>query len=118
MSTPARYRKKPVEITAVQVCWANWHDVTELLGDALSAENPGGARRITGDEASDTCGEFETSNSAPGQRDYIAFDVRTAHGEIAVVRHGDWIVPEAIPGRFYPVKPDVFAATYEPVEGT
>jgi hypothetical protein len=41
--------------------------------------------------------------------------VRTVHGELAVVRHGDWIVPEKTPGRFYPVKPDVFAATYEPV---
>lgn len=29
---------------------------------------------------------------------------------------GDWIVPEPSPGRFYPVGPAVFAATYEPVD--
>lgn len=102
-----RYRRKPVVIQAVQVRWSTWIDVCELLGDALLAENPGGAGVIHARQVSDTCGE-------PGPT-YIAFDVRTAHGEIAVVRHGDWLIPEAQPGRFYPCKPDIFAATYEPV---
>lgn len=102
------YRKKPIIIRAVQVRWSTWSDVCELLGDALLAENPGGAREIHAREASDTCGE-------PGPR-YIAFDVRTIHGDIAAVRHGDWLIPEAQPGRFYPCKPDVFAATYELVD--
>lgn len=29
---------------------------------------------------------------------------------------GDWIIPEPDGVHFYPCKPDVFAATYEPVE--
>jgi hypothetical protein len=29
---------------------------------------------------------------------------------------GDWIVPEPDGEHFYPIKPDVFAATYEPAE--
>lgn len=101
-----KYRKKPVEITAVQLRWTQWNDVCEFLGDALLAENPDGAREITDDEASDTCGEDGPT--------YIALDVRTVHGEIATVRHGDWIIPEKTPGRFYPCKPDVFAASYDP----
>jgi len=103
----ARYRKKPIEIEAVQLRWSQWNEVCELLGSALTAENSDGAFEIPPEEAADTCGE-------PGPN-YIALFVRTVHGEIATVRHGDWIVPEAEPGRFYPVKPDVFAATYEPV---
>jgi hypothetical protein len=101
------YRKKPVEIEAVQLRWSVWNEVCDFLGGALLAENPGGAREIPADEASDTCGE-------PGPA-YIALDVRTVHGEIATVRHGDWIIPDAKPGRFYPCKPDVFERTYEPV---
>ncbi|NED31101.1 hypothetical protein [Streptomyces sp. SID8499] len=97
----ACYRKKPVEIEAVQLCWTQWNEVCELLGDALTAENPDGAFEIPAEEVSDTCGE-EGPN-------YIGLYVRTVHGEIAIVRHGDWIVPEKQPGRFYPVKPDVFA---------
>jgi hypothetical protein len=29
---------------------------------------------------------------------------------------GDWII-KGVKGEFYPCKPDIFAATYEPVEG-
>ena len=103
-----RFRKKPVEIEAVQLRWTQWNEVCELLGSALLAENPHGAREIPEAEASDTCGE-----QGPN---FIALNVRTAHGEIAVVRHGDWIIPEKDPGRFYPCKPDIFAATYEAAE--
>jgi hypothetical protein len=102
-----RCRKKPVIVEAVQLCWGNWADVVCFLGTALVAENPDGARMVRGD-ISDTCGE-------PGP-EYIALEVRTIHGEVATVRHGDWIIPDGEPGRFYPCKPDIFEATYEPVE--
>ncbi|MET7412487.1 DUF6011 domain-containing protein [Streptomyces rubiginosohelvolus] len=105
---PTRYRKLPVEITAVQLRWSSWSLVCELLGEALLAENPDGANVIPKAEVADTCGD-------PGPN-YIALKVRTAHDELATVRHGDWIIPEAQSGRFYPCKPDVFAATYEPAE--
>lgn len=100
----ATYRKKPVEIEAIQLNWRNWNAVCDFLGGAISPENP--AREIGPDEVSDTCGERGPT--------YIAITVTTLHGEPAIVRHGDWIIPEPMPGRFYPCKPDVFAATYEP----
>lgn len=96
-----KYRKKPVVVEAIQVNWQNWGALCDFLGDALK----GPAWDIDAAEASDTCGE-----EGP---DYIAFHVITTHGERAVVRHGDWVIPDAKPGTFYPCKPDVFAATYE-----
>ena len=42
--------------------------------------------------------------------------VITIHGEEAIVRLGDWVIKEAVPGKFYPCKPEIFAKTYEPVE--
>ena len=43
--------------------------------------------------------------------------VHTIHaGQIVNLEVGDWIIPEPDGMHFYPVKPDIFAATYEPVE--
>jgi hypothetical protein len=39
--------------------------------------------------------------------------IPTLEGEMQA-RPGDWIIRE-IKGEFYPCKPDIFAATYEPV---
>lgn len=100
-----QFRKKPIVIEAVQLRWSTWNEVCDFVGEAISNRTPG--RYITAEEASDTCGE-------PGP-EYIAIDVTTTHGETAVVRHGDWIIPDSTPGTFYPCKPDVFDATYEPI---
>lgn len=96
------FKKKPVQIQAVQLSWKTWHDVCDFLGDAIGEHNPG--YNISLEEVSDTCGE-----EGP---EYIALRVTTIHGEIATVRHGDWIIPDSKPGTFYPCKPNVFAATY------
>lgn len=102
----AKYRKRPIVIEAVQLRWSTWNEVCEFLGENISAENPG--REISAEEASAICGELGPT--------YIALDVTTTHGEVAVVRHGDWIIPDSKPGTFYPCKPDIFYATYELVE--
>lgn len=98
----AKFRKKPVVIEAVQLNWKNWNEVCDFLGDVISETNP--ARES--DQYADDCGEV-----AP----YIEITVQTIHGEEATVRHGDWIIPEPKAGRFYPCKPDIFEATYEPI---
>ena len=42
--------------------------------------------------------------------------VHTAHNnQLVVLQNGDWILPEPDGIHFYPVKPDIFAATYEPI---
>ena len=43
---------------------------------------------------------------------YILID--TLEGQMKALR-GDWII-KGVKGEFYPCKPDIFAATYEPVE--
>jgi hypothetical protein len=98
----SKFRKKPVVIDAIQLNYKNWNAVCDFLGDGFSP-----AWNIPREEASDMCGEEGKG---------IAINVRTTHGETAVVRHGDWIIPDSKPNTFYPCKPDIFEKTYEPVE--
>jgi len=43
--------------------------------------------------------------------------VHTAHdSQIVLLSVGDWIMPEPDNRGFYPIKPDIFRATYEAVE--
>lgn len=103
------FRKKPVVIQAVQLNYQNWNDICDFVGKALINEQEPGYY-IPLEEVSDTCGE---SGEGLG---FLAFAVTTTHGERAIVRHGDWVIPDSKPGTFYPCKPDVFAATYESFE--
>jgi hypothetical protein len=80
----AKYRKKPVVVETVQWTGDNIPEVTAFLN--------GG-------------GKFVGVNQ---------IEVTTVHGEKALIRVGDWIMPEPVAGRFYPCKPDIFAATYDP----
>ena len=94
------YRKKPVEVEAHQLCWKNWNDICDFLGDIISEENPG-----RGSETySDTCGE---------EGGWIEITIPTKEGDM-IAKHGDWII-KGVQGEFYPCKPDIFAATYDPV---
>lgn len=40
-------------------------------------------------------------------------EIKTLEG-VMVANHGDWII-KGVKGEFYPCKPDIFEATYEPV---
>ena len=97
-----KFRKRPVVIEAVQLSWANWHDICSFLGKVISRDNPGRDVKTF----SDTCGE-------PGP-DYIELTIPTLEGE-HIAMHGDWII-KGIEGEFYPCKPEIFKKTYEPVE--
>ena len=97
----ATYRKKPVEIEAVQLRWATWNEMCEFLVDIISELNP--AREIPAEQASDTCGEDGPT--------YIALTIPTLEGDHTAL-HGDWII-RGVKGEFYPCKPDIFEATHE-----
>jgi hypothetical protein len=43
------------------------------------------------------------------------FTIDTLEGPLNA-SHGDWII-RGVKGEFYPCKPDIFEATYEPIEG-
>ncbi|MGW2721420.1 hypothetical protein [Streptomyces sp. NPDC001492] len=86
----ARYRKKPVEIEAVQFTGTgeSCTEITEFLGGSHSGNQRWNSTTNTGGA------------------------ILTLEGEMAF-GPGDWIV-RGVQGEFYPVKPAIFAATYEP----
>lgn len=99
-----KYRKKPVEIEAMQ----------------LTRENV--------DEVAAWCGGRVIRDAKPGDPTdvYVALDIPTLEGTMRGdtfhsstwdgrrYAGGDYII-RGVQGEFYPCKPDVFAATYEEV---
>jgi hypothetical protein len=59
--------------------------------------------------------EFEDNSNDPSKERY-RFYVVTAHGQRAYLERGDWVIAEPDGRGYYPCKPDIFGATYEPVE--
>ena len=84
-----RFRKRPVVVEAIQYHpHENCHEVAAFMG-----ELPDGR-----------CDE----TTEPG------WAIQTLEG-VMFADPGDWII-RGVQGEFYPVKPDIFAATYEAVQ--
>lgn len=92
-----KYRKKPLVIDAFQMTrerhdittdWPLWLHTAQRNGLVLSVYRDG-----------------------DGSKD---FEVKTPEGILAVSEN-DWII-RGVKGELYPCKPDVFTASYEPVE--
>jgi len=81
----AKYRKKPVVIDAVQFTGENCIEILTFIGRGVDAL------------------EIHTTDLPV---------IPTLEGELTA-SPGDWII-KGVFGEFYPVKPDIFAATYEP----
>ncbi len=95
-----KYRKKPVVIEAFQMTEERGHDNRDWpawLNEAWckSPQEPGAVLR--------------TAEASGG---LLAIHTLEGHH---LVSWGDWIV-RGVQGELYPVKPDIFAATYEPTE--
>ena len=90
-----RYRKKPVEVDAIQLNWRNWNAVCEFLRDKFTK----GKRT---EEYSDPCGD---------EPPFIELMIPTPEGDM-LARHGDYII-RGIKGEYYPCKPDIFEKTYD-----
>lgn len=86
---PRRYRKKPVEVEAVQV--------SELAVDWLMEH-----------EVHFHC------LAESGNEELSAIVIETLEGNMRA-DVGDWII-RGVQGEFYPCKPDIFSATYDGVE--
>lgn len=91
--TPKTYRKKPVEIQAMQVI----DDLSEVYRVAEWIHANGG--KLTDPLYTLDC----------------AFRIHTLEGDMAV-NPGDYVI-RGVQGEFYPCKPDIFEATYEAVDG-
>jgi|tagenome__1003787_1003787.scaffolds.fasta_scaffold20843146_2 hypothetical protein len=97
-----RYRKKPVEIEAVQLTWQTWNDVCAFTGPF-----PEGMRGVYIDSTG------VAHDGHPGGDPRIGLVIPTLEGD-HLATEGDWII-RGIQGELYPCKPDIFEATYEPV---
>jgi hypothetical protein len=87
-----KFRKKPVEIEAIQLTWSNWG----LVCDFLTTDYFGGGFNPGGDH------------------NKIGLYINTLEGRMEAVEN-DWII-KGVKGEFYPCKPDIFEITYEPVK--
>jgi len=95
----AKFRKRPVVIEAV--CWNghNWLEVYDFTKDET------GMSLITGPHP-----QIEDYGHVGNE---LCVTVETLEG-VMTARCGDWII-RGVKGEFYPCKPDIFAATYEPI---
>lgn len=84
-----KYRKKPIVIEALQFTGSN---LAECLVWALG----------TSPESAEGCAIMN-----------LPLFIPTLEGDMRV-SPGDWII-KGVKGEFYPCKPDIFAASYEPV---
>ena len=91
-----KFRKKPVVIEAIQWTGRNLLEVVDFCGGLHAS-----ARKFSWDEYSHL---VETEG----------FKVFTLEGPLKATI-GDWII-KGVKGEFYPCKPDIFEATYEPAE--
>lgn len=99
----SKFRKKPVVIEAFQMTrerrasnaeWPSWmHEAWQL-----HVSEPGSL----------SCVDYPESDGTD------KLQITTLEG-VMLVEWGDWIIQD-VKGELYPCKPDIFAATYEPVE--
>ena len=89
-----KFRKKPVVIEAVQFTlpFPHLRDLPDWLHYAMKVA--------------------DVRFSSRGNGSYLI--IETLEGPMEA-SPGDWII-QGVNGEFYPCKPDIFAATYEPVE--
>lgn len=84
------FRKKPVEIQAMQWDGDNWEEMIPFIGDAGTL-------------------------GIPDEHHLTSVEITTLEGTMTA-SPGDWII-RGVKGEFYPCKPDIFEATYEQVSG-
>jgi hypothetical protein len=92
---PDTYRKKPIELQAIQWTGDNADAINDWCGWKFDLVDP----EDRGDNPDHTAQVFVDANSV-----WIGIET------------GEWILKDR--KGFYPCKPDVFAETYEPVQST
>lgn len=98
-----KFRKKPVVINAVQWTGANVQELTNFLAGFEVHVAPPNSEA----ECVSCIAKFDFTTQPASVR------IPTLEGEMTASA-GDWMI-RGVKGEFYPCKPDIFAATYEPV---
>lgn len=103
-----RYRKKPIEVEAM---WIDSDTGNENPDGSESFLDPNreAVAKVSGWMLGNGFRDFKVHGDGP-----FGFAIRTLEG-VMVANPGDYVI-RGIHGEFYPCNPDIFAATYEPVE--
>jgi hypothetical protein len=101
-----RFRKKPIEIEALQLTWENWQAMCDFAG-------------VGPDRYLQPRGVYVDADGLPHEQaqdhaDRLGMIIPTLEGEM-LASEGDWVI-RGIKGELYPCRSDIFDATYEPVE--
>jgi hypothetical protein len=102
-----QFRKKPVTIEAVQLSWDNWSDVCAFVPQQWFDRGV-----YLDDETKELLPEGKTSKTLGLLLRPLE---KNTDGGSLLVSEGDWII-KGVKGEFYPCKPDIFTALYDPVE--
>lgn len=97
-----KYRKKPVEVEAVQWTGENFDEIEKFCPDAY---------RTNYYDNFINCFDPITGNFLPKKSNLMISTLEGPH--YATI--GDYII-KGVHGEFYPCKPDIFHETYEVVE--
>lgn len=107
-----KFRKKPVVIEAVQFNgWELVDDVHTAMFD-LAFGAPDWLHDAIANSETDASAVFLNFNLNPDDPQLTIVTLEGNH----TASPGDWII-RGVQGELYPCKPDIFAATYEAVEG-
>lgn len=101
-----KFRKKPVVIDAVQLTWTNWNEICDFV------PKPWFVRGVWLDKEGKILPEGGTRMDC-NDNSNIGLLMQTLESETFLATGGDWII-KGVKGEFYPCKPDIFEATYEP----
>ena len=104
-----KFRKKPVIIEAIRVTAADYNPslpIQRAWDGCPFTEIPSWLAKALDD------GILVPHNR--GSTDYASWDIKTLEGTMSA-GPGDWII-QGVKGEVYSCKPDIFNATYEPVE--
>lgn len=90
-----KYRKKPVEIEAVQFSGYNPGEIKEFAGESCMVEY------------------YDVAYQAGAEPMRVCVTIHTLEGDMKV-SPGDYVI-KGVKGEFYPCRPDIFEATYEAI---
>lgn len=89
-----KFRKRPVEVEAIRWGGGNDDELVEWTG-----------------------GRFRHPIAGPGRSTAERQVFDELHATWVTVNLDDWVI-RGVQGEFYPIRPDVLEATYEPVSGS